>query len=781
MTGMPLLHKLQRLNWRPGSLGTRIAFVYALLFACAFGALVLIAAGGLTLYAERSISREMAANADVFEEVLRLRGNERMAQADVLSGDFGFRKAVALGDIPTIESALDSLKTRANVPYAFVVGVDGRFIGKVDDLRPADRRGLVAALDAGQTGGIITLAGKSAGAVAAPIKLPDLAGWLVLGEPLSEKGLANLARLSAIPLESRITSFEKLPRAVRGTTGSAPVEVRENGERILYRANPVPSLGGDSKPVLLLRHSLTQALAQHRSIIWKLALLGLLGIAATIALSWIIARSITRPIATLSKAAKRVSEGHHAVVDVRSNDEVGRLATSFNRMIDAIEEREQRITHIALHDILTDLPNRKLFAEQLEATLARACDERHVAICYLDLDNFKAINDTVGHPIGDQVLKQVAQRLTAFMPEATVSRQGGDEFAVMIPDIAADDDMLGHADRLFRCFEKPFVVDGQNFPVQSSIGIAFWPHDGRDAETLLKNADLALYRAKQEGKAGYQFFEQSMDDAARRRRQLEMDLRKAISEGAFELYFQPLYSLEKEQLSGFEALLRWQHPERGMVSPVEFIPLAEETGLIIPIGEWVMREACRQAAHWPDELRVAVNVSSVQFKSANLQNAILQALSQSGLVPNRLEIEITESVFIADIDETLGLLHKLRSLGIRIALDDFGTGYSSLSYLRSFPFDKIKIDRSFVTDLASGPGASAIIRAIVTLAGALGMETLAEGVEQEEQIETLRQEGCQHVQGYWFSRPVPGAQVSALIAQFGGTAVDREHDRAEAA
>ena len=769
MTGFTVPIRLKGINLRAGSLRVRIAMIYAILFAVAFGAITLVASGGIEAYAERAISRDMAANADVFEEILDLRAREMRAQADVLSADFGFRKSVALGDHPTIESALESLKTRAGVPDAFVVTVDGAIIGDASALASTDRGALYAALDKGETAGIITLAESPASAVAAPIKLPDVAGWLVLGEPLTRQGLAKLAELSAIPLESQIVAADRLPEMLRGSEGLSPVEIDEDGERILYRASVLPSLDGTYKPVLLLRHSLSKALAEYETLVWLLGALGLAGVFATVILGWLIARGITSPIARLDAAARRVSEGHHAFVEVQSQDEVGRLATSFNRMIEAIDDRERKITHIALHDILTDLPNRKLFSEQLDSALARADPDKRIAICYLDLDNFKLINDTAGHPVGDAVLKAVARRLTKFMPGAVVSRQGGDEFAVMIPDIGADDDMLGHAERLFRCFDDPVDLNGQTLPIAASIGIAYSPDDGSDAETLIKNADLALYRAKQEGKAGYQFFEQAMDDAARKRRQLELDLRIAINQGQFELYFQPLYSLEKERLVGFEALLRWHHPERGMVSPVEFIPLAEETGLIIPIGEWVVREACRQAAAWPDDLRVAVNVSSIQFKSTNLQNAILQSLAQSGLQPSRLEVEITESVFIADIDQTLEVLHKLRSLGVRIALDDFGTGYSSLSYLRSFPFDKIKIDRSFVTDLGTGAGASAIIRAITTLAGALGMETLAEGVEMEDQIESLRREGCQQVQGFWFSRPVPSTEVAALVSLFDGT------------
>ena len=294
------------------------------------------------------------------------------------------------------------------------------------------------------------------------------------------------------------------------------------------------------------------------------------------------------------------------------------------------------------------------------------------------------------------------------------------------------------------------------------------PTDGEDGITLMKNADLALYRAKHEGKSTYHFFEPALDEAARQRRQTELDLRAAIKEGGFELHFQPLYSLAERRLTGFEALIRWNHPTRGRVSPAEFIPLAEETGLIIPIGEWVMREACSQASGWPADVSVAVNVSPKQFSATGIASTVMSALAASGLSPNRLELEITESIFIADVEATLATLHSLRNLGVKIALDDFGTGYSSLSYLRSFPFDKVKIDKSFVEDLGTSSNGHAVIRAITTLAAALGMETLAEGVEDIAQFEVLEREGCQNIQGYLFSRPVAADAVAGLLRDGAG-------------
>lgn len=752
-------------NFQFGTLRNRITAAYALLFVLIFGSLAAIGMAGIERYAEQTIAKDMGANAAVFDEILAARSRQMRSSAEVLSRDFGFREAVALGDAETVASALDSLKDRASVSYSFVLSVDGNIIGNIAGIDPAELASITAALDTGKNSGIIETDGKLASAVAAPIEIPDLAGWLILAQPLNQATMKRLTQLAPIKLDAKVQMASSLPvelsAAARAKGKTTEVDVA--GERMLYSISILEPLGTRLQPRLVLRHSLTAALAQYHEIFWLLFGLTLTGFVAVIALGWFIAKSITLPIAKLDEAARDFSLGERTYVDVRSSDEVGRLADSFNLMVDAIEERERKISHIALHDILTGLPNRKLFAEQVEFALTRIGTTGGLAVGYIDLDNFKLINDTLGHPIGDGLLRRVAERLTAALPETIVARQSGDEFAIMLSENENATDFVSFAQKLFHAFDEPFIVDGHTIPIQPSIGFAIAPVDGLTVNDLLKNADLALYRAKKEGKGCYQFFEPAMDEHARRRRQTEVDLRNAIKHGHFELHYQPLYNLEKECLTGFEALIRWNHPERGMINPLEFISIAEETNLIIPIGEWVLREACRQAARWPDHLRIAVNVSPLQFRSSNLNNVVLQSLATSGIRPNRLELEITETIFIENVEHTLNCLHTLRNMGIRIALDDFGTGYSSLSYLRSFPFDKIKIDRSFVTDLQSGAPASAIIRAITTLADALGMETLAEGVELQEQADMLRLQGCQQVQGFLYNRPMKSADAGRLI------------------
>jgi diguanylate cyclase (GGDEF)-like protein len=435
-------------------------------------------------------------------------------------------------------------------------------------------------------------------------------------------------------------------------------------------------------------------------------------------------------------------------------------------MAHEIEDRERRITHLAFNDVLTGLANRTMFHEHINYQLRAKPGGRDVlALFCLDLDRFKTINDTLGHSHGDALLIEVGRRLKEVAESCFVARLGGDEFVVVKP-LSGD---RGEIDRLagaiLEAIKQPFDVDGNQIIPGTSIGIAIAPDDGDDLETLMRNADLALYRAKGEGRGIYSFFEEGLNEKAQERRVIEGDLRAAIERGEFELYYQPLFDLKEHRIGSFEALLRWNHPTRGLVAPLEFIPIAEDSGMIIPIGAWAMREACRQAAAWPEHIRVAVNVSPIQFQRPGLNQVILNALAVSGLAPNRLEIEITESIFLQGSEVTLKALHALRSLGIRIALDDFGTGYSSLSYLQKFPFDKLKIDQSFIQALLVRPGASAVIRAITDLASALGMETTAEGVEETVQLRELEMHGCSSIQGFLFSKPIRVSEVAGLLGQ----------------
>ncbi|KAB2858513.1 MAG: EAL domain-containing protein [Sphingopyxis terrae] len=744
------------------SLKLRIAVVYAALFAAILAAVLLLAGNGIARFGEDSASRDLAANARVFDEIIELRAQQMRGSADVLSRDFGFREAVATGDEPTIESALVSLRERSRSDAAFVVGLDGVMIGSAEAALPPVAE-LWDALEGGQEHGIIRIGDKLALAAASPIEVPDTIGWLVLAQPLDAAEMQRLSKLAAVDIDARVLRARQLPAGLKSASLGKVVESGDS-ERVLHHVTALPALQQGLRPRLVLDHSLSKALGEYSGLQWLLAALAAAGLTLVIILSWRVARTITRPLSALDTATRLLGEGKDAKVEVTSDDELGRLGASFNAMVAAIEERERQITHVALHDGLTNLPNRKLFVEQLDQALARRRGDAQLMIVYVDLDDFKVVNDTLGHPAGDALLRNVAAHLQSVLGEAIVARLGGDEFAILLGDLPANENLAALADKLQGCFGRPIMIDGQQADASASMGIAVAPGDGVDGTTLMKNADLALYRAKRDGKATYHFFEQSLDEQARHRRQMELDLRLAIRDGGFELYFQPLYSMHEERLKAFEALIRWPHAEAGMISPVDFIPLAEETGLIVQIGEWVIREACRQAASWPDDLSVAVNISPKQFQCPNLATIVLSALASSGLPAHRLELEITESIFISNLEKTLEALHSLRALGVRIALDDFGTGYSSLSYLRSFPFDKLKIDQSFVRDLTLDGNANAMIRAITTLADALGMETLAEGVEDEAQAAILRQEGCHQIQGYLLSKPIDARAVHVFIA-----------------
>ncbi|KYG98638.1 EAL domain-containing protein [Bradyrhizobium sp. DOA1] len=427
-------------------------------------------------------------------------------------------------------------------------------------------------------------------------------------------------------------------------------------------------------------------------------------------------------------------------------------------------EAQAKISHMARHDALTSLPNRVLFHEQLEQGLRRTKSGDQLAVLCLDLDHFKDINDSLGHPIGDALLKEVGRRLKATVGEHdTVARLGGDEFAVVQIGRSEETAARSLAGRFVEVVSAPYEIDDHQIVIGVSIGISLSPQDGNNPDELLKNADLALYRAKADGRGTYRFFETGMDARAQARRLLEMDLRAALQRAEFEVYYQPIRDVASGRVVAFEALLRWNHPQRGLIAPIHFIPLAEETGLIVQLGEFVLRSACTDAATWPDDVDVAVNLSPVQFKSPNLIASVTEALAASGLDARRLELEITESVLLQNSEATLTTLHELRAMGVRISLDDFGTGYSSLSYLRSFPFDKIKIDRSFVSELATREDSMAIIRAVTGLGRSLGIVTTAEGVENDAQLELLRREGCTQAQGYLFSKPRPASDVAMML------------------
>ncbi|MET7245972.1 EAL domain-containing protein [Methylobacterium sp. EM32] len=528
-------------------------------------------------------------------------------------------------------------------------------------------------------------------------------------------------------------------------TDIGDLKAREASARLLFEHNPVPMwLSGEDGAVLAVNDAATGHYGFPRE--------DFIGLSAG---------DLVAPEASGPSQRHRRRDGSLIDVEVFSGPIPfeGRSAT-LTACVDVTEQRraEQRIAHMAHHDALTGLPNRVLFHQRLaEAAISGT------GLLMLDLDHFKLVNDTAGHPAGDALLREVAGRLRACLgPEGLVARLGGDEFAILKD--AGREALAALADRIIAALARPFTLEGQDVAIGVSIGIALAPEHGDDPDGLLRKADTALYAAKADGRRTQRLFEPAMDAALQGRRALERDLRAAIAAGALEVHYQPLVAAGSLAVTGCEALLRWHHPERGFVPPGAFIPVAEETGLIAPLGEWVLHQACREAAGWPEGVRVAVNLSPAQFRTPDLVGTVARALRESGLDPARLELEITEQVLLEETEANLAVLHRLRGLGLRIAIDDFGTGYASLSYLRAFPFDAIKIDRSFTAALGREAAAVAIVQAVIGLGASLGITTLAEGVETRGQLAALRRSGCGEMQGFLFSRPMPAAEIRRLVA-----------------
>ncbi len=434
--------------------------------------------------------------------------------------------------------------------------------------------------------------------------------------------------------------------------------------------------------------------------------------------------------------------------------------------ISARRDAEERAAYLAHYDPLTSLPNRDLFGQCLADLLRRRRSNKIVAVMYVDIDQFKEVNDSYGHAIGDAVLQETARRLEEIVgPDNNVGRLNGDEFAVVLKSLDDREEAFAIADAILNRMDDPIALEKANISLSASIGLAFGPDHGSTGEALLRSADIALYDAKMRAPRSLSLFREDMQKSLQDRRSLQADLRQAVCDASLDLHYQPIVDVQSGKICGYEALLRWQHPERGAISPEKFIALAEESGLIVPLGEWVIRQALAEASNWPSDLTLAVNISPLQLRSERLLPTIVHALSHSGVDPERFEIEITESVLLDHSEENLEKLHRLHELGIRIALDDFGTGFSSLNYLRSFPFDKIKIDRCFVQDMTENRGNRAIIEAVLSLAAELDMVTTAEGVETTEQLELLRARGCRQVQGYLFSRPQPADQLDYALGR----------------
>jgi predicted signal transduction protein with EAL and GGDEF domain len=504
-------------------------------------------------------------------------------------------------------------------------------------------------------------------------------------------------------------------------------------------------------------------------------LLGLWFLLGSLLVSVPLVRRITHPLATLTSSAEAVSRGQlEQRIEIRTNDEIGTLATAFDRMLAQIRDNTQQIRHLAFYDSVTRLPNRVYFKELLGRSIAHT--RRHGrpgAVLFLDLDRFKLINDTFGHDAGDRLLQGLAERLSLCLRDddvvgrlgddslaSTVARLGGDEFTILLTEIRSGHDAARIGERILRVLQEPFDLGEQSVVVGTSIGIAVFPDDGSDPDSLLKNADAAMYHAKEQGRNNLQFYSEQLSARNLERVTIERELRVALEQGdQLELYYQPQIDLRQRAIVGVEALLRWNHPERGVISPGLFVPIAEDTRLIVPVGTWVIEQACRQAHLWDETgvgpLRVSVNLSAAQLHERDFVELVAGILAETGVRPDLLELEITETMMMADPEDTVSKLIGLKHLGVQLAIDDFGTGYSSLAYLKRFPLDRLKVDQAFIRDIASDADNEAIVEAIIAMAHSLRVEVVAEGVETEQQLDFLRQRRCDLIQGFLYSQPLP--------------------------
>ncbi len=563
---------------------------------------------------------------------------------------------------------------------------------------------------------------------------------------------------------------------------------------------------GERVGTVFLKADLSELESRLRRYAAAVVLLMLVGAVAALLLAMRFQAVIARPILALARAAKAVSvDKDYAVrVPAQGADEIGGLTEAFNGMLAqiqvrdsalrdaqhqleqrvqqlllevaerqqaqaALRESEEQLRHQAFHDALTGLPNRALMNDRLAIALAHAHRNlSRLAVMFLDVDRFKLINDSLGHSVGDELLRQVASRLASSLREGdTLARLGGDEFIILLPGLGEDTAAAKLAGKLLVALRQPFHLEGRELFLSASIGISLYPLDGSDAETLVKNADVAMYRAKEQGRDNYQLYRAELHLRALKRMTLESQLRAAVGRDEFRIHYQPIVDLATSRIVAAEALVRWQHPDRGLVLPAEFISVAEETGLILPIGAWVLRTACQEAQSWVGRglpaVRISINLSARQFQQEDFVRQVKGVLTETGLDPSRLELEITESVAMDNGDHTVTMLKRMQDLGVRLTIDDFGTGYSSLSYLKRFPLHALKIDRSFVQDIASDARNAAVAQAIVALGHGLDIDVIAEGVETEEQRTLLQAQGCQALQGYLFSRPLPPERFGALL------------------
>jgi len=758
------------------SLRARIAVVFVFLMLVVQTAAFLITNSVISSNARSNAQEQLSVAERVFRQVLHSNGEKLAQAASVVAADFAFRQAVATHDENTVASALKNHGDRVKADVVMLLDLDGKLIA--DSNGPALEGAtfpfptlIHAAQRNGDASSIGMIGGRPYQLVAVPVKAPVTIAWIAMGFLIDDKMASEMSKLTSLDvsfLDGRADGqWTVLASSLLPSKRSTPVNAAGLADE--NYASRLIKLQSPGEPVaVLLQRSLRDALAPFQRLRTALWFITLCGVLVSVIGSVLTARSVTRPIAALTRFSRRIGQGNYAEpLVVSHNDEIAELATSFNQMQEGIADREQRISELAYMDRLTGLPNRALFSDRLQQAIGVALRAGHpLSLMMMDLDRFKYVNDTLGHPIGDLLLCEVAKRLQASLHRAsdTVARLGGDEFAVLLPT----EDMEAAkmiAARMLKALEEPTMIEGQLVDIGVSIGIVGFPQNGSDMNVLLQRADIAMYTAKRTN-TGFALYDEKHDHHSAERLSLMSELRQAVEHDQLTLYYQPKVDLATHTVKYVEALIRWEHPTRGFVAPDQFIPFAEQTGYIKTISRWVADKAIHQCAMWREqgiELAVSVNVSARELIQSTLPEMFQSMLQKYDVPAEWIWVEITESAILDDPDHAIETLERLRALGIRISIDDFGTGYSSLSYLKRMPVDELKIDKSFVMGMTNHKDDETIVRSTIDLGHNMGLKVVAEGVETEEMLEQLKEMRCDLVQGYHLSRPLPPAKLELWL------------------
>ncbi len=765
------------------SLQARIALFFVILLVTVQAVLVLLVSVGGERIAKDRIGQELLVGERVFRRLIEQSNRQLTDAARILAADFGFRTAIATRDYGTIVSVLANHGARIDANVVMLADLDRKLLA---DTLHADRRStdfpfpeLIALAERNrQASSIVLIDGKPYQVVVVPVLAPVPIAWVAMGFVIDDRVAHDLQAVAALHV-SFLSERKNGRWALHASTLPGPLRAAliESGsagnshEGLAFldlageeyeTLSPMVGIGPEGRVVALLQRSLREGLEPFRRLRTVLLVMALASIGLTIAGSVLIARSVSRPVNRLAAIARAIRDGDYSQkAEVEGQDEISELAASFNHMLDGISTREEEILRLAYEDTLTALPNRAMFLDRLHQavlTARRAGDP--VSVMMLDLDRFKLINDSLGHAAGDQVLREVAHRLREILRDSdTVARLGGDEFAILLPT-GTPERVAIVAQKILRTLEAPILLDGQPVDIGASIGVACFPEHDDEADVLLRHADVAMYVAKR-GNTGYAIYDPRYEEGRQTHLSLLGELRRAVENDELSLYYQPKIDLKTGAIRRVEALVRWIHPTRGFIPPIEFIPFAEQTGYIKRVTRWVVEQAVQQAGQWyRDRLDIAisVNISTRDLMSNDLVELVASLLQKHAVPAEQLCLEITESGFMEDPARALETLGRLHGLGLRLSVDDFGTGYSSLAYLKKLPVKELKIDRSFVMHMVDDEDDATIVRSTIELGHNMGLEVVAEGVEDLAGLEFLKRLGCDQVQGYYISKPLATAQ-----------------------